>query len=141
MASTISACLAAMCTLWWVSRKRYHAAALGEALKATASRDTAPAPVLERLFRHYEALLARGCTQAEIHALVIQSFHPDDHHHLRYIQRVENSHTWQCRNVPDAVTLMRYIDSMRRVKERCYPHICGRERRHPRPRMLSPGRI
>jgi hypothetical protein len=127
--------------IWRLTSKRYHATGLATALKRTALDDVAPATVFESLFRHHDALLRRGCSSAEIHALVIQSFRPSERHHLHYIRRFGNVARVQGADVIDAGTLCDYIDAMRQFKERSYPHICGRERRHPRPRMLSVPRI
>ena len=141
MNSTILAGLAAVVLAWQMMGKRYHAAGLAAALKRTTIGDTAPAPVFESLFGHYDALLRRGCSSAEIHALVMQSFQPWERHHLQYIRRCENAAGYIAGEEIDAATLNGYINSMRLFKERCYPHICGRDRRHPRPRMMSIPRI
>lgn len=141
MNGTILACVAAMMLTWHLMGKRYHAAGLAAALKRTTLGDTVPAPVLKRLFSHHDALLRRGCSSAEIHSLVMQSFHPWERHYLFYIRRFENAAGCVAAQVIDAATLSGYIDSMRLFKERCYPHICGRDRRHPRPRMMSIPRI
>ena len=141
MNSTIFAGCVAIMFAWYTMGKRYHAACLAAALKRTTLGDTGPAPVFESLFSHYHALLRRGCSGAEIHALVIQFFRPSEYHHLYYIRRFENATDGFAGDIIDAATLSGYINSMRLFKERCYPHICGRDRRHPRPRMLSLPRV
>jgi len=141
MNSTIFAGCVALMFAWYIMGKRYHAACLAAALKRTTLGDTAPAPVFESLFSHHQALLRRGCSSAEIHALVIQYFRPSERHYLHHIRRFENATGVLAGEVIDAATLSSYINSMRLFKERCYPHICGRDRRHPRPRMMSLHRI
>ena len=126
---------------WRILGKRYHAIALGAALKRTTLGDNAPAAVFESLFRHHDALARRGCSGAEIHSLVVRSFHPSERHHLDYIRRFGNGTGWRAEAAVDAATLSSYIDAMRLVGERSYPHLCGRDRRHPQARAMSLTRI
>lgn len=141
MRSTILAIFTEVMLAWRALGNRYHAAGLGAAIKRTTLGDIAPATVFESLFRHYDGLLRRGCSSAEIHALVIQSFHPWEQHHLHYIRRFEKATGGVAAEVIDATTLSNYINAMRRLTEHRYPHICGRDRRHPMPKMLSVPRI
>ena len=141
MGITTCVCVVALWLVWRILGKRYHAIALGAALKRTTLGDNAPAAVLESLFRHHDALVRWGCSSAEIHALVIQSFRPSERHHLHYIRRFESATGCQAAGAVDAATMSRYIDAMRLVKERSYPHLCGRDRRHPGARVMSLPRI
>jgi hypothetical protein len=138
---TICLCIGAVWLAWRIGGKRYHAIALGGALKRTTLGDNTPAEVFESLFRHHEALVNWGCSTNEIHALVIQSFGRSERHHLDYIRRFDNSTGCQPAGSVDAATMSRYIDALRLVKERSYPHLCGRDRRHPGARVISLPRI
>ena len=141
MSGTILAGFAALLVVLHSMSKRHHAAGLAAALKRTTLGDTAPPTVFERLFRHYDALRRQGCSSVEIHALVIQFFRPEERYHLQYIRRFENTTSGVALEVIDAATLTGYINALRLFKERCYPHLSGRERRHPRPKMLSIPRL